>query len=48
MTVPDQLNAIEKVTLEDLQRVGKKYFKKDSWYLAMCGDIEEKDFSVNY
>jgi len=48
MTVPDELNAIEKITLEDLQRVGKKYFKKDSWYLAMCGDIEEKDFSVNY
>jgi len=42
------LNEIEKITLEDLKRVATKYFKPGSWYLALCGDIEEKDFKVNY
>ena len=45
--LPDTLNAYNKLTLDDLHRVGEKYFKKDAWYLAICGDIEEKDFSVN-
>lgn len=44
----DYMNRIDKLTLEDLARVGKKYFKKDSWYLAMCGDASKKDFKVRY
>ncbi|MFH1648829.1 MAG: pitrilysin family protein [Patescibacteria group bacterium] len=48
VTVPDELNDLEKITLKELGRVGEKYFKKDSWYLAMCGDVEEKDFSINF
>jgi len=44
----DWLNIIEKISLDDVKEVSKKYFSKDKWYLAMCGDVEEKDFSVNY
>ncbi len=42
------LNRIESMTLEDISGVANKYFSKDKWYLSMCGDIEEKDFKVNY
>ncbi|MBU0534781.1 insulinase family protein [Patescibacteria group bacterium] len=42
------LDKISKVTLGDLRRVGRKYFSKNSWYLAMCGDTTEKDFKINY
>lgn len=42
------LDKISKVTLEDLRGVGKRYFNKSSWYLAMCGDVSEKDFKINY
>ncbi|MBU1133101.1 insulinase family protein [Patescibacteria group bacterium] len=47
-TVIDYLNIFEKINLEDIKRVGKKYFKPETWYLAMCGDIDEKDVIVNY
>ena len=42
------LNDIEKITLEDVVRVSKKYFSNDNLHIAMCGDIGEKDFVVNY
>jgi len=42
------LNEVEKVGLDDVKNVSKKYFSKDKWYLAMCGDISGKDFIVNY
>ena len=46
--VADWMNRIEKVSIEDIARVAKKYFKPGSWYLALCGDIEEKDVVVDY
>jgi len=45
---PDYLNAVQAVKMSDLSRVGKKYFLPNSWYLAMCGDIDEKSVVVNY
>ncbi len=42
------LNEVEKVSLDDVKNVSKKYFSKDKWYLAMCGDISGKDLVVNY
>lgn len=48
LNLAEYMNRINKVTLSDLERVGKKYFKRDSWYLAMCGDASEKDFKINY
>lgn len=48
LTLDEYLNHVEKVSLEDLIRVGKKYFKPESWYLAVCGDVERKDFKVSY
>ena len=48
LDLDEYLNIIERITLDDLTRVGKKYFKPGSWYIAMCGDIEKKDFKVNY
>jgi len=42
------LNEVEKVSLDDVKNVTKKYFSNNKWYLAMCGDISEKDFEVKY
>lgn len=42
------MNKIGKVSKSDIVRVSKKYFGKGKWYLGLCGDIEEKDFKVNY
>ena len=44
----DFLNETEKVSLEDVIKVSKKYFTKDNWYLSLCGDVSESDFVVNY
>ena len=42
------LNRIQKIEIDKVREVSKKYFLRDKWCLAMCGDIEEKDFDVNY
>ena len=42
------LNTIEKVTLEDITRVGEKYIKPSKWYLATTGDISEADLKMDY
>ncbi len=47
-TLPDYLNLVDRVTVDDLKQVGKKYFQKDSWFLAMCGDVDEGSVVVNY
>ncbi len=47
-TVEDLINDISSVTLEDLSRVGNKYFTKGSWFLAMCGDIDKDEITVNF
>jgi predicted Zn-dependent peptidase len=44
----EYLNKVREVKLEDVIRVSKKYFTSDNWYLALCGDIEEKDFRINF
>jgi len=46
-TLEDDFEELEKVSLEDIKRVAKKYFRSDNWYLTMCGDIEESDVSVS-
>lgn len=48
VSVSDELNSLEKVTINDIKTVGKKYFRNNSWYLAMCGDVGEKDFSIKF
>jgi len=45
---PDYLNAVVSTEKSDLSRVGKKYFLPNSWYLAMCGDVDKKSVVVNY
>ncbi len=47
-TLEDYWREIEEVTLEDLKRVGKKYFARGTWYLGLIGDVTEGDFTVNY
>jgi zinc protease len=42
------LNEIESINLQDVVQVAEKYFSKDSWYLALCGDVEESDFKVDF
>jgi len=48
LTLPEYLKKFNKVAVADITRVAKKYFRKDSWYLAICGNIKEKDITVNY
>jgi len=48
MALDEYMNKVNRVTLADLRRVGKKYFGRGLWYLAMCGDATEKDFKINY
>lgn len=48
LSLPEFLEKVNQVTLDDITRVSKKYLAKDSWYLAVCGDIEEKDIVVHY
>ncbi len=45
---PDFLNKIDSLQLVDIKRVGKKYFKPGTWYLAMAGDIDEDSVKINY
>jgi len=48
MLLPEYLNAINDVGKEDISQVGKEYFKPNSWYLAMCGDVDEASVKVNF
>ena len=48
MDLPDFLKEISLVTLEDITKVSNKYLTKNSWYLAICGDVEQKDIILNY
>jgi len=48
LDLAESLNEIEKIGFEDIATTSKKYFSKDNWYLALCGDVSESDFSVNY
>jgi predicted Zn-dependent peptidase len=36
------------LTTDDIKRVSKRYLTKNSWYLAMCGDIREDEVTINY
>ncbi len=47
-TVENFVQEIYSVTMEDLARVGSKYFTKGSWFLAMCGDIDKDKVTVNF
>lgn len=48
LSLPEFLKKVSEVTLDDITRVSKKCLTKGSWYLAVCGDIEEKDIVVHY
>lgn len=40
---PEFLNAVSKISLEDIHQVAKKYLKNDSWYLTLCGPVTEDE-----
>ncbi len=48
LDLSDYLNRVEQIDLNNVKEVSKKYFSNDKWYLALCGDVKESDFSVNY
>ncbi len=48
LDLAEMLNDIEKINLENVDEVSKKYFSKDKWYLSMCGDVQKEDFVVSY
>lgn len=47
-TLPEYLARVNSLTAEDVNRVCKKYLNKESWYLAMCGDIKEDEVTIDY
>jgi predicted Zn-dependent peptidase len=49
MRLPEYSEGINNVSLEDIQRVGREYFDKNSGYLVLCGNIEDSDIkTLNY
>lgn len=47
-TLVDWMQAVRNVTLEDLARVGARYFVPDSWYLAMCGEVSPNEVVISF
>jgi predicted Zn-dependent peptidase len=47
-TLPEYLAKVSALTTDDIIRVSKKYLNKNSWYLAMCGDISESEVNISY
>lgn len=47
-TFPYFLNLVSAQTKGDVDRVGKKYLKPESWYLAATGDITEDEIKFSF
>jgi predicted Zn-dependent peptidase len=47
-TLPEFLAKVSELTTKEVKTAAKKYLNKNSWYLAMCGDISEKEVGINY
>lgn len=47
-TFADHLDAIGKVTIADLARVGQKYFAPGTSYFAAVGDVTEDQIAINH
>jgi len=48
LKLDDYVNKILKIRNSDIIEVANKYFKKNSWYLAAVGNIEENDVKINF
>lgn len=46
-TLVQDLAKINAVTPKQIQEVANKYFIKDAWYLAICGDIAAKNITID-
>lgn len=47
-TLSDYVSEIRAVTPEMTRNVAQKYFGRDKWYLAVCGDIKENEIKINW
>lgn len=47
-TVVNYIEEISAVTRADIQRVAQTYFLPGSWYLVMCGNIEEDEVDIQF
>ena len=47
-TLPEYLAKVAALTTEDIKTAGRKFLNKNSWYLAMCGDIKEEEVVIGY
>jgi len=45
--IAEVLNEIERVCINDVVSVSKKYFTQDNIYLSACGDLAESDINLN-
>ena len=47
-TIIDLMNIIEKLTIDEVNEVFRKYIKPGTSYLAVCGQNEPDSLKVNY
>ena len=47
-TLPEYLAKVNSLTVDDVNRVCRKYLSKNSWYLSMCGNIKDDEVFINY
>jgi predicted Zn-dependent peptidase len=46
--VAERLNEMERISINDVISVSKKYFTKENIYLSACGDLVESDLNLNF
>ncbi len=46
-TLDDFVTDMEKVTVEDILKCAQNIFNTDNFFIALCGNIEEKDIKIN-
>lgn len=47
-TIIDLMNIIEKITIEEVNEVFRKYIKPRTSYLVVCGQNKKESLRVNY
>jgi predicted Zn-dependent peptidase len=47
-TLNDFVDNIEKVTIEDILKCAQKIFNKDNFFIALCGNVDEKEIKINF
>ena len=46
--IAERLNEMERISINDVINISKKYFTKENIYLSACGDLVESDLNLNF